>query len=388
LPFPRQAASYNTFSGTIFMKIAQVLRRFAFEEWGGTETVVWNSAQALLKLGIQSNIIATKACSADTSETKLDIPIDRLDYFYPCFPMTKDRKNALDKKGGDPVVPQLPQKIQNGHFDLIHLHTGGRPAQAAVAACPKLPYVMSFHGGCYDVPQNELLEMMKPTRHTFRYGRFIDYLKGWRRNLIQGASGLICVGQNEAEIFREKHPDKKVIYLPNGVTPELFRQKSNTDIRQEIKIPQERKIILCVSRIDYQKDQKFAVEAISTLKKQGKDVQLLLMGPVSAPSYFQELKLLVSALGMENYVTIIPGLPAGHPTLLAAYSQADYFLLPSRHEPFGIVALEAWSAGLPVIASKVGGLDRLVEDKRTGVKFNLATWPNSLTPTMPFKTNH
>jgi len=45
-------------------------------------------------------------------------------------------------------------------------------------------------------------------------------------------------------------------------------------------------------------------------------------------------------------------------------------MLPSVHEPFGIVALEAWAAGLPVAASDVGGLKTLVEDGRTGYLFD------------------
>jgi glycosyltransferase involved in cell wall biosynthesis len=53
-----------------------------------------------------------------------------------------------------------------------------------------------------------------------------------------------------------------------------------------------------------------------------------------------------------------------------AYHACDTFVLPSRHEPFGIVVLEAWSAGKPVVVSDLGGLRALVDDGRTGLKFD------------------
>lgn len=51
--------------------------------------------------------------------------------------------------------------------------------------------------------------------------------------------------------------------------------------------------------------------------------------------------------------------------------------MPSRDETFGIVVLEAWSAGLPVLASAVGGLKQLVRDGENGLLFepdNLAAF--------------
>ena len=53
-------------------------------------------------------------------------------------------------------------------------------------------------------------------------------------------------------------------------------------------------------------------------------------------------------------------MPPGSPELVAEYRLADAFVLPSRHEPFGIAVLEAWTAGVPVAASDVGGLGRLL----------------------------
>ena len=75
------------------------------------------------------------------------------------------------------------------------------------------------------------------------------------------------------------------------------------------------------------------------------------------------LERLIAALGLQAHVELL-----GHredvPSLLAA---ADVFVLPSRSEAFPNGAMEAMAAGLPVIASAVGGLLDLIEDGRTGV---------------------
>ncbi|WP_075087103.1 glycosyltransferase family 4 protein [Verrucomicrobium spinosum] len=77
--------------------------------------------------------------------------------------------------------------------------------------------------------------------------------------------------------------------------------------------------------------------------------------------------------GLADRVILLPGLRNDDRALPDAYAACDAFVLPSRHEPFGIVVLEAWSASRPVIASRVGGLVGLVKDECNGLCFDPGT---------------
>lgn len=73
---------------------------------------------------------------------------------------------------------------------------------------------------------------------------------------------------------------------------------------------------------------------------------------------------------MADRVVVIPGIDSSSQDLVNAYHAADVFLLPSLHEPFGIVILEAWAAGLPVAAARVGGVPGFVKHEHEGLLFN------------------
>lgn len=351
------------------LKVAQVVRRFAFEEWGGTENVVWSTSNALLRQGVESEIIATAACAAPGQEMRDGVSIRRFPYVYPYFPLSAEKKLVLDKKGGNPISPALYRHLRCGDFDVYHIHTLGRMAQMArqAALSNGRPYIMSFHGGLLDVPDEEQQKMTQPLRGTLRWGGLVDRVLGWRRDPVLDAAGVICVGANELSALQEQYPGKRVIYLPNGVDVEAMRRPSNLLLRSHLDIPPERRILLCISRIDYQKNQKLLVELTAQCRAANEDVHLLLIGPVSVPSYYDELKKLAADLGVSEFLTVVPGAEPGGELIRAAYQQSDVFLLPSLHEPFGIVALEAWSCGLPVIASRVGGLQHLVHDGEDGL---------------------
>ena len=353
-------------SGTL--KVAHVLRRFTFAEWGGTETVVWNTVLQQRARGAAPEILATAALAEPGEESVEKIRIRRFPYWYPYFPMTPQVKLELDKKGGNPFAPELFRALREGGFDLIHIHCGGRLSVmcALLAHQLRIPCVISLHGGFADVPKSELRKMMAPTRGRFHYGGIIDRLAGLRRSVIGEADAVICISRKEEELLKRDFPGRRIVYLPNGVNCEDFAEKPACSPRQEWGIPPERRLVLCISRIDYQKNQKLLLE----LPAHDPACHLLLIGPVTAPWYHEELLARARELGVAERLTVIPGLPPGDPRLKAILHEAALFVLPSLHEPFGIVALEAWAAGLPVLASCAGGLKDFIVPERNGLLFD------------------
>jgi glycosyltransferase involved in cell wall biosynthesis len=122
------------------------------------------------------------------------------------------------------------------------------------------------------------------------------------------------------------------------------------------------KIVLCVSRIDYQKNQLSLIRSFSLFAKAHPEHRLVLMGPVTVEAYYHKLLNEIKDLGLERKIRIIPGLEPDNPLLTGAYQAAQFFVLASRYEPFGIVILEAWAAGLPVVAHNVGGIPGFCTD--------------------------
>ncbi|MBQ9777211.1 MAG: glycosyltransferase, partial [Lentisphaeria bacterium] len=110
------------------MKIAHIVRRFTFSEWGGTESVVWHIAKQQKAQGLQPEILCTAALDKVGMEVVDGITIRRFSYLYPYFPMPEKDRLALDKKGGNPFSPELMKALQKGKFDIFHIHAGGRLA--------------------------------------------------------------------------------------------------------------------------------------------------------------------------------------------------------------------------------------------------------------------
>ena len=348
------------------MKIAHIVRRFTFSEWGGTESVVWNIARQQKAQGLTPEILCTSALDKVGTEVVDGITIRRFPYFYPYIPMPEQDKIALDKKGGNPLAPELMKALKQGAFDIFHIHAGGRLANYSLRLAGKLsvPALMSLHGGSCAIPEQEMALMLKPLRHKLSYGGIIDRIFRTRFVPESKADLLLALSMEEVSRLQSRYPGKKVELFPNGI---LHRELPEAgDFRKKYNIPEDKKLLLCISRVDYQKNQKILLE----LLKKYDDTHLLLIGPVTAQWYLDEILNEAKNAGISARLTVIPGLPPDSLELLQALKTAYCFILPSRHEPFGIAALEALDAGVPLIAARVGGLRDFLIDGSNALLFD------------------
>jgi glycosyltransferase involved in cell wall biosynthesis len=104
------------------------------------------------------------------------------------------------------------------------------------------------------------------------------------------------------------------------------------------------------------------LEAFAVVRRQIPDAHLLLVGQGELQS---ELRRRAQSLGIDGSVEMTGPVPEIWPYL----SRSDVFALPSLSEAYGIAVAEAMAAGLPVVASAVGGVPELVNEGVTGNLF-------------------
>ena len=171
--------------------------------------------------------------------------------------------------------------------------------------------------------------------------------------------------QEEAHLHRYLSAQGTVKIIPCGINTRRFSTVTQADARQQLGIDPDVFIIVYVGRFDPRKGIETLIRACAQLPR---SFHIYLVGGSregSIDSLEQNrIQGLVRELDLESQVTFTGRIAQSK--LPPYYSAASVSVVPSHYEPFGLVAIEAMSAGTPVIASAVGGLCHTVIDYKTG----------------------
>lgn len=183
-------------------------------------------------------------------------------------------------------------------------------------------------------------------------------LSGWSDATIAVSE---CVRQ--VEIAQARTDPAKVITIHNGIEAEWYRQIDSTvrdRIRRELKTPNEALVIASVGRLHPVKGLAKLLVAMKSVHARFPEVYLWLVGDGELRS---TLEAQARQLGLDD-VVVFTGTRLDVPEILTA---VDIFTLASHVEGMPNAILEAMAAGLPVVATQVGGVPEIVVEGQTGL---------------------
>jgi len=144
----------------------------------------------------------------------------------------------------------------------------------------------------------------------------------------------------------------------NGVDLSVFRDPPAPTLRQELGLSGETRIVLVLARLQPNKGHRYLIEAAPTILERC-PVHFVFAG---SPDERANLDARIAELGLSHSVSIL-----GHRTdVLNLLRASDVFVLPSLAEGFALSIIEALAAGLPVVATRVGGAAEIIRNGENG----------------------
>lgn len=242
---------------------------------------------------------------------------------------------------------------KEGKFDVIHAHDW------------LTAYAAKTLKDSYDIPLVSTIHATESGRNSGIHTETQKYINDteW---LLTYESVEVIVNSNYMKNELQRLfsiPFDKINVIPNGINLNKFRNaERNYDFRRRYAADNE-KIIFFAGRLVPEKGVQYLIQALPKILYNYNDAKLVIAGE---GGMLDELKQLAYNLGVANKVYFTGKLD--NTQLIDMYKCADVAVFPSTYEPFGIVAIEAMLAEVPIVVSDIGGLNEIVEHGITGMK--------------------
>jgi glycosyltransferase involved in cell wall biosynthesis len=225
--------------------------------------------------------------------------------------------------------------------DVVHAHDPHAVAMASLA--------LSFGAG---TPAPRLVASRRVDFHLQRHS--FSRWKYRQVELFLAASRAI-----RGILVDDGIPASRVVVVHDGIDVERAAHLAALDIRGEFWFPKGAPVVVNVGALVAHKGQKFLVEAMAAVRRRVPDAQLVIFGEGDLRD---PLTRQIKELGLEKHVVL-----AGfREDVLALTKSADLFVMSSVTEGLGSAVLDAMAMGLPVVATRAGGIPEAVEDGVTG----------------------
>ncbi|MGA6204530.1 glycosyltransferase family 4 protein [Nocardia testacea] len=215
----------------------------------------------------------------------------------------------------------------------------------------------------YDVPLVSTIHATEAGRHSGwvagRVNRQVHSVEWWLAN--ESDALITCSTSMKDEVERLYRPDRIPVHvIRNGIDVGAWTFRTRSPRSGPPRL-------LYVGRLEYEKGVQDAIAALPRIRRAHPGTVLTVAG---VGTQFEWLRQLARTHRVARAVHFAGQLD--HAELLGWLHGADAIVLPSRYEPFGIVALEAAAAGTPLVTSTAGGLGEAVIDGVTGASFEPA----------------
>jgi glycosyltransferase involved in cell wall biosynthesis len=320
----------------------RILFVLTLSAWGGAPQVVYDIMKSLDK----SKFSLAVACGMG----------DGWERMHECgarvFPLRSLRRGISPVRDLKTLL-ELYHLIRRGHYDIVHCHSSKAGLLGRVAARlagVKTIYFTAHGWGFYN-------------RQEYGWAQWV--MRACERIGARCSDKIICVSQSAREDAMRwgiAGPNKLVV-VPNGI--DLASRAERRQVRRRLGISDDAVVLGMVARLAYPKDPLMFLHAAKKICASFKHVTFVLAGggPLAdrCVQYVKENRL------GDRVLLLGETPPADVRDFLLGF---DAFVLASKFEGLPLTIIEAMFAGLPVIASNVGGVGELVRDGRNGLLFD------------------
>jgi len=323
------------------MKVLMLSERW-FPTVGGGEEHIRHLSRELVKLGCEITLISRSLISHDKRAPETETLYGGKFTIHRLMPTT-EFESLVGRASYIPfsMVKSIASKEK---FDIVH-------AQSFSACLTALmlkkmygkPALCTVHG-IYQDAFNDLTDSKSKAELYKKIERFV---------LFRDYDRIITVDKHFVHLAEKfGYPLEKVNYIANGVDIESFPVGKKERMGN----------FLFVGRLVPQKGLEYLIRASKILKDKGMEHQVLLVGDGPLKQSLQEI---ATKLGLGANTKFLGRIPRDE--LISTYSSSGFFVLPSLWEGLPITLLEAWAAGLPLIATKVGGIPDVCIDGENSI---------------------